>query len=60
MHSARHYRERAVEVRRLADSVLDAKLQDRLMAVAREYDDMALHLDGTSRPHDEKPDGGAG
>lgn len=47
-------------MRRLADSVLDAKLQDRLMAVAREYDDMALHLDGTSRPHDEKPDGGAG
>ncbi len=38
MHSAQHYRQRAAQVRRLRESVLDPALLKQLETVANEYD----------------------
>lgn len=45
MHSARHYRERAAQARRLAGGVTDIALQKRLEEIAREYDRMAEKIE---------------
>jgi hypothetical protein len=53
MHSAQHYRQRAVQVRRLRDSVVDSALLKQLETVANEYDQIAddmRKLPATSRP----------
>ena len=53
MHSAQHYRQRAAQVRRLRESVLDPALLKQLETVANEYDQIADHIDkppATSRP----------
>ena len=55
MHSAQHYRQRAAQVRRLRESVLDPALLKQLETVANEYDQIADHIDkppATSRPAD--------
>jgi hypothetical protein len=48
MHSAQHYRQRAAQVRRLTESVLDPALLQQLESFANEYDQIADHLE---RPH---------
>jgi hypothetical protein len=48
MHSAQRYRQRAAQVRRLTESVLDPALLQQLETVANEYDQIADHLE---RPH---------
>jgi hypothetical protein len=55
MHSARHYRQRAAQVRRLTESVLDPVLLEQLKIVASDYDQIADDMDNlapTSRPAD--------
>ena len=55
MHSAQHYRQRAAQVRRLRESVLDPALLKQLETVANEYDQIADDMDkppATSRPAD--------
>ena len=55
MHSAQHYRQRAAQVRRLRESVLDPALLKQLETVANEYDQIADHMEkppATSRPAD--------
>ena len=55
MHSVQHYRQRAVQVRRLTESVLDPALLKQLETVANEYDQIADDMDkppATSRPAD--------
>jgi hypothetical protein len=55
MHSAQHYRQRATQVRRLTESVLDPALLQQLKTVANEYDQIADDIDksqATSRPAD--------
>jgi len=55
MHSAQHYRQRAAQVRRLRESVLDSALLKQLETVANEYDQIADEMDkplATSRPAD--------
>ena len=48
MHSAQHYRQRAAQVRRLTESVLDPALLEQLQMVAGDYDRIA---DDLERPH---------
>jgi hypothetical protein len=45
MHSAQHYRVRAAEIRKLAESVTNVALEAELQAVAREYEHIADSLD---------------
>jgi hypothetical protein len=55
MHSARHCRQRAAQVRRLTESVLDPVLLEQLQIVASDYDQIADDMDelpATSRPAD--------
>ena len=55
MHSAQHYRHRAVQVRRLTESVSDPALLKQLETIANEYDQIADHMEkppATSRPAD--------
>jgi hypothetical protein len=55
MHSARHYRQRAAQVLRLTESVLDPVLLEQLKIVASDYDQIADDMDKlptTSRPND--------
>ena len=55
MHSAQHYRHRAVQVRRLTESVSDPALLKQLQTIANEYNQIADHIDkppATSRPAD--------
>ena len=55
MHSAQHYRQRAVQVRRLTESVSDPALLKQLQTIANEYNEIADHIDkppATSRPAD--------
>ena len=55
MHSAQHYRHRAVQVRRLTESVSDPALLKQLQTIANEYNEIADHIDkppATSRPAD--------
>jgi hypothetical protein len=48
MHSVQHYRQRAAQVRRLTESVLDPALLEQLQMVACDYDRIA---DDLERPH---------
>jgi hypothetical protein len=41
MHSAQHYRQRAAQVRRLRESILDPALLEHLKIIARDYDQIA-------------------
>jgi hypothetical protein len=50
MHSATHYRERAVHLRRLAGTTADLALQEQLETVATDYDQIAGELDARHRP----------
>jgi hypothetical protein len=45
MNSAQEYRERAAQARRLAKTVFDAALRERLETVASDYDRMADQLE---------------
>jgi hypothetical protein len=50
MHSARHYRQRAAQVRRLTESVLDPVLLEQLKIVASDYDQIADDMDKLPEP----------
>src|SRR5437763_16919297 len=41
MHSAQHYRQRAAQVRRLRESILDTALLEQLKIIASDYDQIA-------------------
>jgi hypothetical protein len=56
MHSARHYRNRAAQARRLAAGTLDRELTDRLTGLALEYDAIADRIEqlGGDKPPPEE------
>ena len=59
MHSAQRYRQRAAQVRRLTESVLDPALPQQLETVANEYDQIADHLERPQSGTAEIDHGGA-
>jgi hypothetical protein len=53
--SAKHYRDRAAQIRRLIDAIRDPEIQTQLEAIAKEYEEMAEALE---RRTATKPDEG--
>lgn len=45
MNSIQEYRQKAAEARRLAQSVTDYTVREQLEIAAKEYDEMAEHLE---------------
>jgi len=49
-HTAKHYRRRAAELRRLAALVSDPALSDQLKLVAQDYDELAEEPERSREP----------
>jgi hypothetical protein len=43
--SAKHYRDRAAQIRRLIDAIRDPEMQTQLEVIAKEYEEMAASLE---------------
>jgi hypothetical protein len=53
VRSAKHYRDRAAQIRRLIDAIRDPEMQTQLEVIAKEYEEMAEAL---QRRNGTKPD----